>query len=136
MRPLWVGGLIAPLVAPVVFFLALLLWSVTQSGVALGTQGWEAGAVSALVFVLPVSYLATWLLGMPYLYWLQRKSRLSTLRVCAVAIVFGVIAMWVFQFIGKNRQLEPMHLLHGALIGAVLAVCVALPLCWIVGVKR
>lgn len=136
MRPLWIGGVVAPLVAPLAFFLAVLLWSVTKGGVKVGAQGWKAGVASALIFVLPMSYLATWLLGMPYLYWLQRKSRLSMLRVCTVAVVFGVLATWVFQFIGRIGALSPVLLLHGAVIGGALALCVALPLCWIVGIGR
>lgn len=131
MRPLWVGGLIAPLAALVVFFLALLLLSVSKNGWVLGTHDWEAGVMSAFVFVLPMSYLATWLLGMPYIYLLRRKSQLSTLRVCTAAILFGVIAMWVFQLIGKNGLLTWVYLIHGALIGASFALRVALCICWI-----
>jgi hypothetical protein len=136
MRPLWVGGLIAPLFAPVVFFLAVMLWSGATNGVPLGTHSREAGVASAVIFVLPMSYLATWLLGLPCLYWLQRKSQLSTLRVCTMAIVFGVIATWILQFIGRIGPLNGTLLLHGALIGGCLALCVGLPLCWIVGVER
>ncbi len=135
MRPLWVGGLIAPLAAPVAFFLVLLVLSVTRSGWAPGTQDWEAGVMAAVAFVLPVSYFATWLLGMPCLYWLQRKSQLSTFRVCTLAILFGMIAMWAFQLIGANGQLDLAHVFYGGLIGAALAVCVALLLCWVVGIK-
>lgn len=136
MRPLWIGGVVAPLVAPLAFFLAVTLWSVTKDGLTVGSQGWEAGVASAVIFVLPMSYLATWLLGMPYLYYLQRKSRLSMLRVCTGAIMFGVLATSLFQFVGRDGSLGPVLLLHGALIGGGLALCVALPLCWIVGVKR
>lgn len=134
MRPLWVGGLIAPFAAPIVFFLVLLLLSVAKDGWVLGMQSWETGIVSAVVFVLPVSYLATWFLGMPYIYWLRQKSRLSMLRVCTVAVVFGAVSMWVFQAFGKNGSVTWVQLIQGALIGALLAVCVALPLCWIVGI--
>jgi hypothetical protein len=135
MRPLWLGGIIAPVFAPLMFFLVVLLWSVATGGVAAGLHDWQAGVSSAVIFVLPMSYLATWLIGMPYLYWLQRKSQLYTLRVCAVAIASGVITTWVFQFIGRVAPLNWIVLSYGALIGGALAVCVALPICWIIGVS-
>jgi hypothetical protein len=134
MRPLWIGGLIAPLAAPVAFDLALLLLSVAKDGWMLGTHDWAAGVLAALVFVLPVSYLTTWLLGMPYIYWLQRKSRLSWLHVCMGAVCSGVISMLVFQTIAKSGPLTMATLTIGALLGAVLAVCVALAFCWLVRV--
>jgi len=134
MRPMWLGGLIAPLAAPIAFALILLLFGVTKDGWGLGTHDWQAGVVTAVIFVLPVSYLTTWLLGMPYIYWLRRKLQLSILRVSIGAACSGVIGMWVFQEIGKNGALNVSALIYGALMGAVLAISVALTFCWIVRV--
>ena len=91
---------------------------------------------AALIFVLPVSYATMWVLGMPYIYWLQRKSRLSMPRICIAAVVLGAIGIWVFQEIGKSGPLDLAHLMHGALIGAALAFSVALVFCWIVKVPK
>ena len=136
MRPIWIGGLIAPLAAPILFFFALLFFSVTKDGLTAGLQSWQAGVAASLIFVLPVSYATMWALGMPYIYWLQRKSRLSMLRICVAAIVLGAFGVWVFQQIGKSGPLDVAQLMHGALIGAGLAFSVALVFCWIVKVPR
>ena len=130
MRSIPVACLIAPLAAPVAFFLALLMMSVAKDGWVVGTQDWQVGMLSAAIFVLPVSYLATWLLGMPYIYWLRRRLSLSTPRVCAGAICCGVFGMWLFQEIDRGGSLDLATFLYGAALGAALAVCVATMLCW------
>jgi len=129
MRPILLGGVIAPLAAPVVFFLGLLLISTFHDGAVVGLQDWQALLLAATVFVLPVSYLATWIFGVPYIAWLQSRARLTTLNVCVGAVMFGVISAWVYQWIGKAEPLQMSSLAFGALLGAGLALPVAVAFC-------
>lgn len=131
MRSIWIGGLIAPLAAPIAFNFFVLALSVAKDGWVIGTHDWPAGLAAAFIFVLPVSYLTTWLLGMPYIYWLQRKFRLSIPSVCAWAACCGAIGTWVVQKIGKSSALNMETFAQGGLFGAALAVSVALTFCWL-----
>lgn len=134
MRPIWIGGLLAPLAAPLAFFFVMIALSVVKDGVAIGIHDWQAGILFVMVFILPASYLAMWVFGIPYIYWLRSIWRLSILNVSTGALLFGVIAAWVFQWIGKADPLDMVALGHGALFGAPLSLCVALAFCWIVRV--
>jgi hypothetical protein len=129
-----VGGLLAPLVAPLAFFCVMMVLSVVRDGAALGLHNWQAGILFVTVFILPVSYVAMWVVGIPYIYWLRSICHLSILNVSMGALVFGVIAAWIFQWIGKANPLDMVALGHGALFGAPLSLSVALAFCWIVGV--
>ncbi len=131
MRSIWIGGLIAPLAAPIAFNVFVFALSVAKDGWVIGTHDWPAGIAAALVFVLPVSYLVTWLLGMPYIYWLQRNFRLSIPTVCTGAACCGAIGTWLIQKLGKNSTLNVETFALGTLFGAILAVCVALTFCWL-----
>lgn len=135
MRSILLGGLIAPLAAPVIFFLGTSLISVFRDGPVVGLHDWQAGLLLVMVFVLPVSYLATWVLGVPYIFWLRSRSRLTATHVCAGAVVFGVISAWVYQCIGKVGPLQMEHLAWGALFGAGLALCVAMAFCLVTGIS-
>ena len=133
MRSIILGGLVAPFAAPVLFFLGLMLASVIHDGLAIGLQDWQAGALAALVLILPVSYLATWLFGIPYIIWLRSRSRLTATYVCAGAIFFGVVSARVCQWIGSADASRVSNLALGVLLGSGLALCVALAFCAIAG---
>lgn len=131
MRSIFAACLIAPLAAPIAFVFYVILASVSEDGWTIGTQDWQAAAVASGLFVLPVSYLATWILGFPYIYWLRRKLSLSLVPVCAGAICCGIVTMWVLQNIAGNALLNLATFARGSLIGSLFAICVALVFCWI-----
>ena len=133
MRSIFVGCLIAPLTAPLFFFLGIIVISVIHDGAAVGLHDWQAGVAAAAVFVLPVSYLATWIFGVPFFFWLRARARLTTKNVCFGAVTFGVISTWIFQWIGKAEPLQVEGLALGGLLGAGLALCVAIAFCGIIG---
>ncbi len=133
MRSILLGGLIAPLAAPLIFFLGTLATSVAHDGAAVGLHDWQAALIAAAVFVLPVSYLVTWIVGVPFILWLKARARLTTVSVCVGAIILGAISAWVYQWIGKAVPLQAEHLAIGGLLGAGLAFCVAIAFCAVVG---
>lgn len=133
MRSILLGGVIAPLAAPLIFLLGTLVVSIVHDGPAVGLHDWQAALALVAVFVLPVSYLATWVLGVPYIYWLRSTSRLTTMNVCVGAVIFGVVSAWTYQWFGKAGALQIGHLALGALLGVGLALCVAIAFCGVVG---
>lgn len=134
MRSILFGGVIAPLAAPIIFFLGVLLVSTLHDGPVAGLHDWQAALLAAVVFVLPASYLVTWILGVPYIFWLRSRSRLTTLNVCVGAVIFGVIGAWGYQWIGKAESLQMGSLALGALLGAGLALSVAITFCAVKGI--
>jgi len=135
MRSILLGGVIAPLAAPVAFFLGMSLISVFRDGPVAGLHDWQAGLLAVMVFVLPASYLATWVFGVPYIFWLRSRSRLTATHVCMGAVIFGIISAWVYQYIGKVGPLQVEHLARSALFGAGLALCVAIAFCVVTGIS-
>jgi len=133
MRSILLSGIIAPLAAPALFFLSILLIGVFHDGPAAGLRDWNVALLLAMVFVLPVSYLATWAFGVPYIFWLRSRSRLTTLNVCSGALVLGVASAWAYQWIGKAESLQMPQLAFGAALGAGLALCVAITFCVLAG---
>jgi hypothetical protein len=131
---MWLGGLIAPLAAPLALFCVVLIVSLVKEGPAAGMHDWAQGLSLVTLFTLPVSYLATWVLGLPYILWLRSSVRLSKWNVCLGAVGIGVVSAFIWQFFFKVGALLVEQMAFGALLSAGLALCVAWTFCWIVGV--
>jgi hypothetical protein len=134
MRSILLGGLIAPLAAPLIFLLGTLAVSVIHDGTTVGLHDWQAALAAVTVFVLPVSYVATWILGVPFIFWLRSSSHLTRMNICLGAVGVGVIAMLILQLMANVGPLNLEKVAFGALISAGLALCVALTFCWVVRV--
>ncbi|TPG05347.1 hypothetical protein EAH88_15345 [Rhodanobacter glycinis] len=78
-----------------------------------------------------MSYLATWILGVPFILWLRSSSHLTRMNICLGAVGVGVIAMLMLQLMAKVGPLHLQQVAFGALVSAGLALCVALTFCWI-----
>jgi hypothetical protein len=128
-RPWWFGALLAPLVAP---FALVLLLAATEgmSGRALRFEAMVEVLVFAIALGLPLAYLGFALCGLPLIWWLRRRGKLSALALCVAAAPLGA-AMLVsgMALVGAKIAL-PVQL--G--LGAVLALAVALAFCVICGV--
>ena len=134
MRSLWLGGIIAPLAAPLAFFLVMLIISIGGNRASEDVHLWLPALGLITVFTLPVSYLATWILGMPFIYWLRSSSRLTIWNICLGAVGIAVIGTLIWELAVKYRPLHLEQVAFGALVSAGLALCVALTFCWIVKV--
>ncbi|MEO5831032.1 MAG: hypothetical protein ABIQ36_10750 [Rhodanobacter sp.] len=131
MRSIWLGGAIAPLAAPLAFFCGILILSITKDGLSAGVEHWAAALGLITVFTLPVSYLVTWILGMPLIYWLRSSSHLSKWNICLGAVGIGIIVPLIGGLISTYRHLYSGQMVSATLISAGLALCVALTFCWI-----
>ncbi len=136
MRSIWMGGLIAPLVAPLIFFFAIMVMAISKDGWGAGMHDWAQGLGLVAIITLPISYLATWCFGVPYIYWLRSISRLSRYNVCFGSLIIGVLSAWAFQLIIKVGRLDALALLLGAIIGMALSLAVALVFCWVARIPR
>ena len=134
MRSFWIGSLVAPLAAPLALFCVVLVISVANDGLVVGLHDWTQGLGLTVLFTLPVSYLATWVLGLPYICWLRSSSHLSKWNVCLGAIGIGVTSTLAWELIAKVGPLRLEQMVFGALISAGLSLCVALAFCWVVRV--
>lgn len=88
-RSPWLGSLAAPFVASLGYVAVMML---LPDPTPKGERGLEAAIVALVVFLLPVSYLATFLFGAPVVCILQRYRRLSFWRVVLFAAPLGVVA--------------------------------------------
>ncbi|MEO7067918.1 MAG: hypothetical protein ABI114_13470 [Rhodanobacter sp.] len=120
--------------APLAFFCAVLVIGVAKDGPVAGLHDWAQGLGLIVLFILPASYLATWVLGLPYICWLRSSSHLSKWNVCLGAVVIGVTSTLVWELIANVGPLRPEQMAFGALISSGLSLCVALAFCWIVRV--
>jgi len=85
--------LIAPLTAPILYFLGAILFNVDGK--------LKADDIVPLVMVLiliaaPVSYIATAILGIPYYYLLKKRNWVTGLNLVIGGVILGVVAFLLF----------------------------------------
>jgi hypothetical protein len=134
-RPLWLGGLIAPLAGPLLIF----IWMVSGLAIKEGThrlEDWGLGLVAVAVFVMPLSYAGMWLLGMPYVLWLRRVGRLSALNICIGSVVTGSATFVCFSFVSKPELFGASALLVWIGVGAAFGLLTGIAFCWVIGLWR
>lgn len=122
------GLLIGPLVAPVAYWIGVLLFARRDaSGLDWYRALRELGVI--VTFGLPVAYAATLLLGVPMLYGLQRLMWLRGTSLVAAGVLGGIVVAAVFAA-GQQGALFPviMPLYAGAVLGALVAGA-----CWWAG---
>lgn len=122
------GLLIGPLVAPLAYWIGVLLFVRRSSrGLDWYPALRELGVI--VTFGLPVAYAATLLLGAPVLYGLQRLKWLNGASLVAAGAIGGMVVAAVFAA-GQQGALFPviMPLYAGAALGALVAAA-----CWWAG---
>lgn len=117
-RPFWLAALISPWIAPVAFCLYLAVMADASAPTA------TALITTALTRVLPISYAATLLLGLPYVYWLRARAALSVPSVCAGAVVAGLLLVvgYTTTTLGWGASPAPAALRAGVGLGLCLGL--------------
>ena len=92
-RPLWLGLLFAPLAAPVLYYIGVLVFSSTPIESA---KDVFTGFLFVLVFAAPVSYVASLLLGVPFVMLLRFKGRLNFWWCSLGGVLLGIVAFLLF----------------------------------------
>lgn len=130
-RPLWLGGLLAPLIAPVA----------TAPLLAISQPPLYASFVDALILFPAVAlaallygYVGMLLAGLPLALLLRRFGVLSAVRLCLLSLPAGA-ALWLGNRLSGGPSLAPQEALADAAIGAGVALAVAIAFCAISGVR-
>lgn len=115
------GLLIGPLVAPVAYWIGVLLFARRGSS-GLDWYGALRELTVILTFGLPVAYAAAFLLGAPMLYGLERLNWLRGTSLVAAGAIGGMVVAAVFAS-GQQGAMFPviMPLSAGAVLGALVA---------------
>lgn len=128
------GLLLAPLAAPLLYFAGVLVYSPVETTIA----GLGVGLLFVSVFVAPVSYAGSLLLGLPVIALLRAKGQLSIysclLSGISIGFVLGGLIAWAFADFKPWSQVATNALLWLATVGGVLGVSVALCFCFIAGI--
>lgn len=88
-RSVWLGALVGPLVASVGYLAVMML---LPDSTPKDERSVEAAFVALVAFLLPVSYLASFIFGMPLVYILRRYQKLSFWPVVLLAAPLGTLA--------------------------------------------
>lgn len=92
-RPIWLGALLAPLAAPVIYYVGVLIFSRAPIE---GVKDILTGLLIVFVFAAPVSYLASLILGVPFVMLLKAKDRLSFWWCSLGGIPLGAVSFVLF----------------------------------------
>ena len=132
-RPLWLGLLLAPLTSPVIYYAGMLLFTDPQI---------ESGDLITIFFVvsiyaLPVSYLGSIVLGIPYVLLLKAKNHLDFWWCSLGAIPLGALAYVVLMLAISSTQSIDIVLLENLWIfsvGGAMGFGIASTFCAITGI--
>lgn len=131
------GVLIAPLAAPITYWIGVIIFSISK------VQSFNDLIGSLLLisaFALPVSYIASILLGLPAVFLLKKHNYLSLPNLVLTALVLGTLVLLLFAAIsaGTNSNVEILNLesLWFILAGGGMAASVAILFWYISGITR
>ena len=123
-RPIWLATVLSPWVAPLAFALWYAYGPFSPDGPNRSIY-WGSFATMlpiALIFVLPASYVATCVFGLPWVLWLRRRGLLTWLPVCAGAAVTGAFTTMLYGAVASTSALQPLFLLLGFSLGVLCGV--------------
>lgn len=122
----WMAALCAPVTLPVVYFLSMYY----LSGYRDSNEVHLAKLIKeALVGILPISYLASFVMGIPIVYVLSRMNKLSVLGCAIFASLAGLVVGSGITFIytGPSGYSSPLFARFTvALMGGCAGLIVAL----------
>jgi len=135
-RPLWLGFIVAPLSAPLLYALWHAFFFVDASPKQEASEAYPL--VMAFVFV-PASYVASLAVGLPLVLVLRRAKILTFWSVASLALPLGAaamtLAMLCMWLVSDQTKGNVWPFLAGSAgIGAILAFAVAAVFCWVVGI--
>ena len=124
-RPLWLGALVAPLVAPMALLLGLAVMGLAAGERITFNSVVEVGAY-VLVIGLPVASAGMWLLGLPCAWLLRRWRRMTLPALIVAGMPSGALGFVLLLQWAGSSNLRPMQVGVGAALGAVVAAAFGL----------
>jgi len=94
------GAAIAPIFAPICFYIGAFILQLVKGRLGSDLMEWLIyGPIMILGWGLIIGYPAMFLLGLPYVYYLQSRNILSLELVCAGAVLLGAFASIVLAYL-------------------------------------
>jgi hypothetical protein len=94
---MWLGSFVAPLAAPILYGMLFYTFSdFTIDPQTYDEHSLEALLVALVVFYIPLSYITSFIVGMPLIYILKRFEKLSFWWVALSSIPLGIFIFTVF----------------------------------------
>jgi site-specific recombinase len=130
-RPLWLAALLTPFALPIAYALIFMLGNAARGRELMSEEATRA--LSALViFGLPISLVATFLLGLPFALLLRSKGWLNMPVVCGAAVIAGIVAFHVFMLtLGGMAKVGILEIAISGTIGLFMGIV----FCLIAGVR-
>jgi hypothetical protein len=123
--------LIAPLIAPALYYIGALIVMIIEPNN-------KVSFISAFIFIMsigiPVSYVATLVLGLPVYQILKNKGLLSLTSISIGGVLLGALVLLLF--FGSVSTMNVLEFLSVSAIGATLGGSVALAFGIISGITR
>ncbi len=121
-RSIWLGAVIAPLAAPLTLATIGFGSDLFRRGSS-ALDGWQGSLMLVVLAGLPIAYLIMFLLGVPYILWLQRRGCLGWLSVCWGAAIVGGIGMpLAIRLLFSSAQPYATNVVTGAAVGLLCGV--------------
>lgn len=106
---------------------AVMLWQAASSLF----DGSDISLSLAPIFLVgtPLSLLATWLLGLPFVLYMRRRKSLNVVAVCGGGGVIGAIFFVALLWLVSLPSQSTAHVFGQSLVGGILGLMVALAFC-------
>lgn len=106
---------------------AVVLWQAASSLV----DGSDISLSAGPVFLIgtPISLLATWLFGLPFVLCMRRRKALNVVAVCGGGVAIGAGFFVVLVRLVSQPSLSTAHVFGQLLVGGTLGLVVALAFC-------
>lgn len=123
-RPIWLIAIVTPWVATLLFALWCSYGPLPTKSILLPVDRYPFGMafVMASFFVLPASYIATFIFGLPWVVWLRNHGRLTWLYVCSGSVVIGVITATLYGALISEDTCKLLLTTLGIVFGLICGV--------------
>jgi hypothetical protein len=130
-RPIWVGLLLTPFLTYLAITVLILIgYGIGEGYSAAADLG--SGALYVMAIFLGVTYLGTFIFGLPYLLFLQRKNWLNTQNVLLGAGFLSGVTITMIAFADSQ---QPMQIaLIAGFFGVVIGVVLGYIFCYLTGI--
>jgi hypothetical protein len=106
---------------------AVMLWQAASSLF----DGSDISLSPGSIFLVgtPLSLLATWLLGLPFVLYMRWRKSLNVMAVCGGGVVIGAIFFVTLLWLVSLPSQSTAHMFGQCLVGGILGLTVALAFC-------
>jgi hypothetical protein len=108
---------------------AVMLWQAASSLFDGGGGGVSLSLGLIFLIGAPISLLATWLLGLPFVLYMRRRKSLNVMAVCVGGVVIGAIFFVTLLWLVSLPSQSTAHVFGQSLVGGILGLLVALVFC-------